>query len=396
MKGKNILLGVSGGIAAYKAVYLLRLLKKAGATVRVIMTPDSERFVGELTFAALSDKPVFKGLWSEAWSEHVEAGLWADLLLVAPATAQTLAKFAHGFCDNALTAVYLAARCPVMVAPAMDVDMYQHPRTQGNLHTLRQDGVHVLPSGVGFLASGLQGPGRLLEPEEIFQHVAQLLQADRPLAGKKLLLTAGPTQEALDPVRYISNHSSGKMGYALAKAAHRLGATVTLVSGPTVLPPPEGVETVSVLSAQDMYEAVITRAEDQDIFIMAAAVADFTPMEVAEQKIKKGNREDMVIRLKKTPDILASVGAQKRADQLLIGFALETHDEEANARKKLEKKNLDGIVLNSLRHPGAGFAHDTNQVTWLDRAGHQQAFPLKSKEEVAKDILTEVVRLVEG
>lgn len=390
LSGKKILLGVSGGIAAYKAVYLLRSLKKAGATVRVVITPSTEHFVGELTFAALSDLPVFKGLWDESWSEHVTAGLWADLLLVAPATAQTLAKFSHGFCDNALTAVYLAARCPVMVAPAMDVDMYRHPRTQANLSRLREDGVNVLPAGIGFLASGLQGPGRLLEPDEIMQHVHDFF-GPLPLAGKKLLITAGPTQEAIDPVRYLSNHSSGKMGYALARQAQRMGAAVTLVSGPTALPQPEGVAFVPVRSAREMYQAVMDRQAHQDILIMAAAVADFAPMHIAGQKLKKGEDDEMVIRLKKTPDILASIGAQKRPEQLLIGFALETNDEEANARKKLTQKNADAIVLNSLQTPGAGFTHDTNQISIIPRRGETITFPLKNKEEVARDILKFVV-----
>lgn len=390
LSGKKVLLGVSGGIAAYKAVYLLRSLKKAGATVRVVMTPSAEHFVGELTFAALSDLPVFKGLWDESWSEHVEAGLWADLLLVAPATAQTLAKFSHGFCDNALTAVYLAARCPVMVAPAMDVDMYLHPRTKANLARLQEDGVRVLPTETGFLASGLQGPGRLLEPDDIMQHVHAFF-GPQPLAGKKLLLTAGPTQEAIDPVRYLSNHSSGKMGYALAKQARQMGAAVTLVSGPTALPQPEGVTFVAVRSAQEMYRAVIDRQASQDILIMAAAVADFAPVDIAQQKLKKGDDDEMVIRLKKTPDILASVGAQKRPEQRLIGFALETNDAETNARKKLIQKNADAIVLNSLQTPGAGFAHDTNQITIIPREGEAVSFPLKSKEEVAGDILEFVV-----
>jgi phosphopantothenoylcysteine decarboxylase/phosphopantothenate--cysteine ligase len=392
LSGKKIILGVSGGIAAYKSVYLLRLLKQAGATVRVVITPATTHFVGELTFAALSDLPVFSGLWDEAWSEHVEAGLWADLMLVAPATAHTLAKFAHGLCDNALTAVYLAARCPIMVAPAMDLDMYQHPRTQANLACLRDDGVTVLPTGTGFLASGLQGPGRLLEPEAILQHV-QAYWGPKPLQGKQLLLTAGPTQEAIDPVRYLSNHSSGKMGYALAQAAQQMGATVTLVSGPTALPHPTGVTMVSVVSAQQMYQAVMERAAAQDILIMAAAVADFTPIDVADQKIKKGGDQDMVIHLKKTPDILATVGANKLPHQRLIGFALETQDEEANAREKLTRKHLDAIVLNSLRTPGAGFAHDTNQVTWLDKEGQRLPFPLKSKVEVARDILQQIVAM---
>ncbi len=396
LSGKKIILGVTGGIAAYKSVYLLRLLKKAGAEVRVVMTPSTSHFVGELTFSSLADEAVFSDLWGKSWSAHVEWGLWADFLLVAPCTANTLAKMAHGLCDNALTAVYLSAKCPVMVAPAMDLDMYQHARTQANLETLRSDGVHVLPSAEGFLASGLQGPGRMLEPEEIVAHLEQVLSPQpQLLRGKKLLLTAGPTQEALDPVRYLTNHSTGKMGYALAEVAAAMGAQVTLVSGPTQLPSPPQVETIRVRATQQMYEAVMARADEQDILIMAAAVSDYTPVEVSDEKIKKkpGEGDEMLLRLKRTQDILASVGKQKRPDQTLIGFALETENEEANARGKLERKNLDGIVLNSLRTPGAGFAHDTNQVTFIPRNGEAKAFPLKSKMEVARDILGEVVGL---
>ena len=264
----NIILGVSGSIAAYKAVYLLRLLKKSGADVRVVTTPSVGEFVGELTFSSLSGQAVFSGLWEEEWSQHVELGTWADLMVVAPATAHTLAKFAHGLCDNALTAVYLAARCPVMVAPAMDVDMFLHPRTKANLETLGQDGVQVLPTGTGFLASGLEGPGRLLEPEDIFRYITDRL-SHRPLAGKRVLITAGPTREAIDPVRFLSNHSSGKMGYALAEVAQEQGAEVILVSGPTALKTPVGVENIAAVSAADMYEAVHRHVAECDIVIMS-------------------------------------------------------------------------------------------------------------------------------
>ncbi|MDX1908999.1 MAG: bifunctional phosphopantothenoylcysteine decarboxylase/phosphopantothenate--cysteine ligase CoaBC [Bacteroidia bacterium] len=392
LQGKKIILGVSGSIAAYKAVYLLRLLIKAGAEVRVVVTDQVSHFVGDLTFSSLTGTPVFRDLWGSNWSEHVALGTWADLMLVAPATAHTLAKLAHGQCDNALTAVYLAARCPVMLAPAMDADMYIHPRTQANLRTLAADGCQVLPVGNGFLASGLEGPGRLLEPDDILKAVEQLLNPDRPLAGKKLLLTAGPTREALDPVRYISNHSSGKMGYAIAHAARDMGAEVTLVSGPVQLPPPPGVTLVSVVSAAEMYEAVHRTAREQDILILAAAVADYTPEEVAPHKIKKQG-DELVLRLTKTRDILRSLGEQKLPGQRLIGFALETHDEVTHARKKLEEKNLDCIVLNSLQDPGAGFAHDTNKITLLDRSGRIVPLPLKSKTEVARDILMHILTL---
>ena len=393
LKDRKIILAVSGSIAAYKAVYLLRSLKKAGATVRVVTTADTARFVAPLTFSALADGEVVSDIWEAGWSEHVALGTWADLMLVAPATANTLAKMAHGLCDNALTAVYLAARCPVMVAPAMDADMYLHPRTQANLASLAAEGRIVLPVGQGFLASGLEGPGRLLDPEEIMQAVEAFF-APAPLAGHRLLITAGPTREAIDPVRYLSNHSTGKMGYALAAEAARRGATVTLVSGPTALPDPPGLETVRVVSTQDMYEAVMSRAAGQDIIIMSAAVADYTPVTVADTKIKKQG-ENLAITLRRTPDILATLGAQKPPGQVLVGFALETDQEEAHAREKLRKKNLDLIVLNSLRDPGAGFAHDTNKITLIDRQGGLQAFPLKSKNQVAGDILDRIAALLD-
>lgn len=394
LTGKKIILGVSGSIAAYKAVFLLRLLRKAGAEVKVVSTEAVSEFVGELTFASLSAQPVFSGLWSANWSEHVALGTWADMMLVVPATANTLAKFAHGLCDNALTAVYLAAPCPVMVAPAMDADMYVHPRTQANLDTLKMDGVHVLPVGTGFLASGLEGPGRLLEPEQIMEAVETLLTAERPLAGKKLMLTAGPTRESIDPVRFITNHSTGKMGYALASEAARLGAAVTLVSGPTVLPDPPGVQTLRVESTQEMYDTVHQTAAKQDIIIAAAAVSDYTPVTVAKEKLKKTG-DDMQLDLRRTQDILKSLGKVKPAGQILVGFALETQDEVGNAKKKLLSKNLDFIVLNSLRDAGAGFGHDTNKIMILDRQDQQVVFPLKSKAEVAQDILGHICTLVE-
>ncbi len=391
LKGKKIILGVSGSIAGYKAVFLLRLLQKEGAEVRVVSTPAVEKFVGSLTFSSLIQRPVFSDLWAEGWSEHVALGTWADLMLVVPATAHTLAKMAQGLCDNALMAVYLAAPCPVIVAPAMDADMYVHPRTQSNLSTLQQDGVKVLPVGQGFLASGLEGPGRLLEPEQIMEEVLAFL-GEKPLSGIGLLITAGPTREAIDPVRYISNRSTGKMGYALAAKAQELGADVTLISGPTSLADPSGVHTLRVISAKEMYEAVHERADQQDIFIMAAAVSDYSPLQVADKKIKKDS-DSLNIPLAKTEDILRSVGKKKRQNQLLIGFALETHDEMEHAKRKLESKNLDFIVLNSLQDQGAGFAHDTNKITILFRDNQLLSFPLKEKAQVAEDILDQVVSL---
>ncbi|MEM6347281.1 MAG: bifunctional phosphopantothenoylcysteine decarboxylase/phosphopantothenate--cysteine ligase CoaBC [Bacteroidota bacterium] len=393
LKGKRIILALSGSIAAYKAVYLLRLLKKAEAVVKVVTTPSVDHFVGELTLSSLSGEKVFSGLWNENWSEHVSLGTWADLMVVAPATANTLAKMANGLCDNALTAVYLAARCPVMVAPAMDADMMIHPRTQANLQTLKADGVQVLPSGTGFLASGLEGPGRLLEPEEIFEAISLRL-TEGPLSGKKVLVSAGPTREALDPVRFISNRSSGKMGYALAKVASQMGAEVTLVSGPTHLDAPARVNLIPVLSAADMLEAIQTKASAQDAIVMAAAVADYTPLKVADQKIKKKTGDDMNIPLKRTLDILRTIGADKPAQQVLVGFAMETENELENAQKKLVAKNLDFVVLNSLREAGAGFGHDTNRVTLIHRNKEVQALPLMSKEAVAAAIWQEVCNIL--
>ncbi|MEL6676382.1 MAG: bifunctional phosphopantothenoylcysteine decarboxylase/phosphopantothenate--cysteine ligase CoaBC [Bacteroidota bacterium] len=391
LQGKKIILGLTGSIAAYKSVFLLRLLQKAGAEVRVCTTPSVSEFVGELTLSGLTGEKVFSGIWEENWSEHVEWGNWADLFIVAPLTANTLAKMAHGLCDNALTAVYLAARCPVMVAPAMDVDMYRHPRTQANIKILSQDGVQVLPTGSGYLASGLQGPGRMMEPEEILTQVEQFF-GPQPLQGKKVLISAGPTREAIDPVRFISNRSTGKMGYALAEEAQALGAEVVLVSGPTSLAPPAGVNLLAVESAQQMFEAVVGE-QPTDIVIMAAAVADYTPAEVADEKIKK-KEGDMAIPLQRTQDILRYLGGKKPAGQILVGFAMETQHELENAQKKLEAKNLDFVVLNSLREKGAGFGHNTNKITLLSKQHPPQTFDLKSKREVAKDIFSGILTLI--
>lgn len=395
LEGKKIILGITGSIAAYKAVYLLRLLKKAGAEVQVVTTPSVAHFVGELTFASLSGRKVFSGLWSEDWSAHVEIGTWADAMIIAPATANTMAKMAHGLCDNALLAVYLAARCPVMVAPAMDVDMYIHPATSDNLNTLRSHGVEVLPVGMGFLASGLEGPGRLIEPDDIFSQIEQRLLSDgeKPLAGKKVLLTAGPTREAMDPVRFITNHATGKMGYAIAKAAHSLGAEVTLVSGPSQLADPLGVTVERVDSAEAMYDAVHQYQQAADVIVMTAAVADYRPSTISDKKIKK-KEGDLSIPLERTLDILASVGKVKRDDQVLVGFALETHNELENAQGKLERKNLDMIVMNSLQDKGAGFGHDTNQITILQRDGERKIFALKDKTSLAHNIVRIVVSMM--
>lgn len=391
LSDKKIILAVSGSIAAYKAVFLLRLLQKAGAEVKVVSTPAVSQFVGELTFSSLAGTPVFQDLWNENWSEHVRLGNWADLMIVAPATANTLAKMAQGLCDNALTAVYLAARCPVMVAPAMDADMFVHPRTQANLSVLTQDGVVVLPTESGYLASGLEGPGRLLEPEKILTQIEAHF-GEKPLQGRKILVSAGPTREAIDPVRFISNRSSGKMGYALAEAAQEMGARVTLVSGPTALAAPRGVEKIDVTSAGEMFEVIRDRAGEQEAIIMAAAVADYTPLSVATEKLKKKEGE-MQIPLQRTTDILRYLGERKPAHQRLIGFAMETQNELDNAQKKLVAKNLDFVVLNSLREAGAGFGHDTNRVTLLHRDGKVEALPLMSKKEVARQILQTITFL---
>ncbi len=392
MAHKRVILGVSGSIASYKSVYLLRLLRKAEVEVKVIVTESVLKFVGELSFSSLSNQQVFRDVWSEGWSEHVHLGNWADLFVIAPATAQTISKLAHGNCDNALTAVYLSAKCPVMVAPAMDADMYLHPRVQANLEILKKDGVNVLPTGVGFLASGLEGPGRMLEPEDIFRHIKESWEPGM-LHGKKILISAGPTREAIDPVRFISNYSSGKMGYALADAAKFLGAKVTLVSGPTAISPPQGVRTISVESGKQMLDAMIEHADHQDVIIMAAAVSDYAPSNISPQKIKK-NDDTLSISFNKTKDILFSLGQQKKDHQILVGFALETNDEISNAQKKLSKKQLDLIVLNSLQDKGAGFGYDTNKITIIDKKGNVYPYPLKAKREVAMDILYKISTLL--
>jgi phosphopantothenoylcysteine decarboxylase/phosphopantothenate--cysteine ligase len=389
LSGKKIILGVTGSIAAYKAALLVRLLRKAGAEVRVVLTPDAERFVGAITFSNLSQQAVFSGLWDGDWTDHVHLGMWADLLVVAPATANTLAKMSTGQCDNALTAVYLAAKCPTLVAPAMDADMYVHPATRRNLDQLRADGVTVMPSDRGFLASGLDGPGRMPEPEAILEAIVHAL-TPKPLAGKKLLVTAGPTREHLDPVRFLTNGSTGSMGYAIALEAHRLGAQVTLISGQVTPPIALPFEPQFVTSAQDMYEAVTSRSADQDIIVMSAAVGDYTPADYSTEKIKKGDGE-MVLPLQRTRDILRHLGSVKPAGQILVGFALETQNEKENALKKLKSKNLNYIVLNSLRDEGAGFGRGTNRITLIDQNGGEERYPIKQKSEVARDILGKIV-----
>ncbi len=392
---KKILLGVSGSIAAYKAAHLTRLLVKEGAQVRVLMTEAAAAFISPLTLATLSKNEVLMDVRTEAaWNNHVALGLWADAYVVAPATAHTLAKMAHGLCDNILTAVYLSARCPVWIAPAMDVDMWHHPATQANIERLKARGVRLIPVEYGELASGLVGEGRMAEPETIVHHLLASDDRLQPLAGKKALVTAGPTHEAIDPVRFIGNHSSGKMGIAIAEALARKGAEVTLVLGPTHLRPSHPrVQVIPVVSAQDMYEVCTEHFSQAHVAVLAAAVADYRPQRAAPVKIKKQGKQ-IDLPLVETVDIAAELGRIKRADQLLVGFALETDNEEDNARAKLVKKNFDFIVLNSLRYEGAGFGCDTNRVTILRRDGSQTRFDLKPKSAVGEDIAQEIVRWV--
>lgn len=390
----KVILGISGSIAAYKAAHLTRLLIKKGAEVQVLMTESAGDFITPLTLSTLSKRPVISDVHSDSgWNNHVELGLWADALVVAPATANTLAKLANGLCDNILSAVYLSARCPVFVAPAMDVDMWHHPATQANLQRLQSYGVHVIPVEHGELASGLVGDGRMAEPENIVAFLDAHFSAPKgALTGKKALVTAGPTFEPLDPVRFLGNHSTGKMGIAIAEELLQQGAEVTLVLGPTdIKPERSGINVITVMTAQDMFEACSKLFPATDITVLAAAVADYRPKVFSNTKIKKKD-DDLSLELAKTVDIAASLGKQKTAAQLLIGFALETNDEEKNALLKLEKKNLDFIVLNSMQDKGAGFGHDTNKITILRRNGEQLDFPLKSKKAVAEDIVAEISR----
>jgi len=391
----KIILGISGSIAAYKAAHLTRLWVKQGAEVQVLMTQAATDFIAPLTLSTLSKRPVFSDVSSESgWNNHVELGLWADAIVIAPASANTLAKLANGLCDNILSAVYLSARCPVFVAPAMDVDMWHHPATQENIRRLQAHGVRIIPVGVGELASGLVGEGRMAEPEEIVDFVEKSLsKKTKTLEGKKALVTAGPTFEPLDPVRFIGNHSSGKMGIAIAEALATQGAEVTLVLGPTDFKPVhQAIKIIPVMSAQEMYEACAKIFPKTDIAVLAAAVADYRPKVFSETKIKKKEGE-MTLELEKTVDIAATLGKEKRNGQIFVGFALETNDELQNAQAKLAKKNFDFIVLNSMRDAGAGFGHDTNKISILRAEGSKKDFPLKSKTEVAQDIVAEIIRL---
>jgi len=394
LSGKKIVLGVTGSIAAYKSALLVRLLVKAEAQVRVVMTPSARDFITPLTLATLSKNEVksdfTEDLESGTWANHVEVGLWGDAFLVAPASANTLAKMATGVCDNFLLAVYLSAKCPVIVAPAMDLDMHSHATTQGNLQMLESQNRRIIEAESGELASGLEGKGRMAEPEHIVNYLEEFFFGKKPLSGKKALVSAGPTYEAIDPVRFIGNHSSGKMGYRIAEELSAQGAQVTLVTGPShERIADDRIELVPVTSAKEMYDACLSRWMDMDIGVMAAAVADYRPSDVAQQKLKKSDAE-LTISLERTDDILQSMGDSKES-QFLVGFALETNDVEKNATKKLEKKNLDMIVLNSLQHKGAGFGHETNRVSFIMPNNKIYRFELKSKSEVAFDLVGQII-----
>jgi phosphopantothenoylcysteine decarboxylase / phosphopantothenate---cysteine ligase len=398
LSGKKIVLGVTAGIAAYKTTYLVRLFVKAGAEVKVVMTPSAKEFVTPLSLSTLSKNEVYSSFTNEddenaQWNNHVALALWADLYVIAPATANTLSKMANGTCDNLLLAVYLSAKCPVYYAPAMDLDMYQHPSTAATFKTLDSFGNIQIPATHGELASGLVGQGRMAEPEDIVAFVENAITAKLPLRGKKIVITAGPTYEAIDPVRFIGNHSSGKMGYAIADEAANLGAEVVLVSGPSqvVLKNPF-VKKVSVTSAKEMYDAVHQYYNECDVAILSAAVADYRPVTIASEKIKK-KEGSLTLQLEKTEDILASIGKIKK-EQFLVGFALETQNELENAKNKLEKKNLDLIVLNSLKDKGAGFKEDTNKVTFVTKDNKVIPFLVKHKTEVAKDILQYIIEQI--
>lgn len=395
LKGKHIILGITGSIAAYKAAYLLRLFIKQGAEVQVVMTPAGKEFITPVTLSSLSGKPVVSEFFTAntgEWHSHVDLGLWADAMVVAPATASTIGKMAHGIADNMLVTTYLSCKAPVFVAPAMDLDMYAHPSTRHNLELLRSYGNHIIEPATGELASHLTGKGRMEEPEQIVAVLDRFFDRPQPLAGKRVLVTAGPTYEKIDPVRFIGNYSSGKMGFALAEACAEAGAEVTLVAGPVSLTTSHAsIHRVDVESAAEMYRAAVDAYDRADAAIMCAAVADYAPETVSDVKLKRSG-DERVLRLKPNPDIAAELGRRKRPGQCLVGFALETNDEESNARLKMEKKNLDFIVLNSLRDAGAGFRCDTNKVTVIGREGEPVEIPCKLKTEVAADIVDILAR----
>lgn len=395
LKGKHIILGITGGIAAYKSVYLLRLLIKAGAEVQVIITPSGKEFITPVTLSALSGKPVVSEFFSAntgEWHSHVDLGLWADAMVIAPATASSIAKMAHGVADNMLITTYLSAKAPVFIAPAMDLDMFAHPTTQNNIELLKSYGNHIIEPTSGELASHLVGKGRMAEPESIIEKLTAFFATGKDLQGKKMLITAGPTYEKIDPVRFIGNYSSGKMGYALAEEAARRGAQVTLVSGPvTIKAKHPAIKVIDVESAKQMYDKCVNIFPDVDIAIMCAAVADYAPEKQSDVKIKREKDDIPVIKLVKNPDIAASLGKMKTEGQILVGFALETNNEETNAQDKMQRKNLDAIVLNSLNDSGAGFGTDTNKVTIFFADGNKKMYDMKSKAEVAKDIIDAII-----
>lgn len=395
LKGKKIVLGITGSIAAYKSCLIIRALIKHGAEVQVVITPSGKEFITPITLSALTRKPVISEFFSQrdgTWHSHVDLGLWADAMLIAPCTASTLGKMAHGVADNMLITTYLSMKAPVFIAPAMDLDMYQHPSTQANLQQLKSYGNHIIEPASGFLASGLEGKGRMEEPERIVEQLDKFFNSTADLQGKHIMITAGPTYEKIDPVRFIGNYSSGKMGYALAEECYRRGAEVTLISGPVSLSCSEGIKRIDVESCKEMYEQATKAFPQQNAAILCAAVADFKPENVAETKIKR-EKDDLFLRLKPTQDISSTLGKMKTSDQRIIAFALETNNEELNAKQKLEKKNADFIVMNSTRNPGTTFQSDENQITIIHKEGKKE-YAKKPKTDVAKDIVDELATLL--
>lgn len=395
LKGKKIVLGITGSIAAYKSCLIIRALIKHGAEVQVVITPSGKEFITTITLSALTHKPVISEFFSQrdgTWHSHVDLGLWADAMLIAPCTAGTLGKMAHGVADNMLITTYLSMKAPVFIAPAMDLDMFQHPSTQANLQQLKSYGNHIIEPASGFLASGLEGKGRMEEPERIVEQLDKFFNSTADLQGKHIMITAGPTYEKIDPVRFIGNYSSGKMGYALAEECYRRGAEVTLISGPVSLSCSEGIKRINVESCKEMYEQATKAFPQQHAAILCAAVADFKPENVAETKIKR-EKDDLLLRLKPTQDIASTLGKMKTSDQRIIAFALETNNEELNAKQKLEKKNADFIVMNSTRNPGTTFQSDENQITIIHKEGKKE-YAKKPKTDVAKDIVDELATLL--
>ena len=395
LKGKKIVLGITGSIAAYKSCLIIRALIKHGAEVQVVITPSGKEFITPITLSALTHKPVISEFFSQrdgTWHSHVDLGLWADVMLIAPCTASTLGKMARGVADNMLITTYLSMKAPVFIAPAMDLDMFQHPSTQANLQQLKSYGNHIIEPASGFLASGLEGKGRMEEPERIVEQLDKFFNSTADLQGKHIMITAGPTYEKIDPVRFIGNYSSGKMGYALAEECYRRGAEVTLISGPVSLSCSEGIKRIDVESCKEMYEQTTKAFPQQNAAILCAAVADFKPENVAETKIKR-EKDDLLLRLKTTQDIASTLGKMKTSDQRIIAFALETNNEELNAKQKLEKKNADFIVMNSTRNPGTTFQSDENQITIIHKEGKKE-YAKKPKTDVAKDIVDELATLL--